>query len=230
MSDSVQSYGQQPTRFLCPWDSPGKNIAVGCHFLLQGSSYRIINQYFTEEIPEMRENLNSLVSNDTSSSAHDSNGYILTYCYNHFYIVTGFYLNWSYLYCSKSGPYQAAQPCKEPYALLPLGTFIFSSWWLEQSFISQNFGPLHLANSHAFCLRSGISDDHFLISSLQVWYGYFSDVLDTVLTLPCHEAYCIAKANLLVGKVSLSDCCSGYFTHSSLLSSYTVSGGTRKAK
>ena len=24
------------TRLLCPWDFPGKNIAVGCHFLLQG--------------------------------------------------------------------------------------------------------------------------------------------------------------------------------------------------
>ena len=23
------------TRFLCPWDSPGKNTGVGCHFLLQ---------------------------------------------------------------------------------------------------------------------------------------------------------------------------------------------------
>ena len=21
---------------LCPWDSPGKNTGVGCHFLLQG--------------------------------------------------------------------------------------------------------------------------------------------------------------------------------------------------
>ena len=26
----------KPTRLLCPWDSPGKNPAVGCHFLLQG--------------------------------------------------------------------------------------------------------------------------------------------------------------------------------------------------
>ena len=25
----------QPTRFPCPWDSPGKNTGVGCHFLLQ---------------------------------------------------------------------------------------------------------------------------------------------------------------------------------------------------
>ena len=25
----------QPARFLCPWDSPGKNTGVGCHFLFQ---------------------------------------------------------------------------------------------------------------------------------------------------------------------------------------------------
>src|SRR5574341_1545705 len=24
-----------PTRLACPWDSPGKNTGVGCHFLLQ---------------------------------------------------------------------------------------------------------------------------------------------------------------------------------------------------
>ena len=24
----------QPTRLPCPWDSPGKNTGVGCHFLL----------------------------------------------------------------------------------------------------------------------------------------------------------------------------------------------------
>ena len=29
-------YRLQPTRFLCPWDSPGKNTGVGCHALLQG--------------------------------------------------------------------------------------------------------------------------------------------------------------------------------------------------
>ena len=26
---------RQPTRLSCPWDSPGKNTGVGCHFLLQ---------------------------------------------------------------------------------------------------------------------------------------------------------------------------------------------------
>ena len=25
---------RQPTRLPCPWDSPGKNTGVGCHFLL----------------------------------------------------------------------------------------------------------------------------------------------------------------------------------------------------
>ena len=35
MSDSVQPHRQQPTRLPCPWDSPGKNNGVGCHFLLQ---------------------------------------------------------------------------------------------------------------------------------------------------------------------------------------------------
>ena len=35
MSDSVRPHRQQPTRVPCPWDSPGKNTGVGCHFLLQ---------------------------------------------------------------------------------------------------------------------------------------------------------------------------------------------------
>ena len=34
-SDSVRPHRRQPTRFLSPWDSPGKNAGVGCHFLLQ---------------------------------------------------------------------------------------------------------------------------------------------------------------------------------------------------
>ena len=35
MSDSVRPHRRQPTRLPRPWDSPGKNTAVGCHFLLQ---------------------------------------------------------------------------------------------------------------------------------------------------------------------------------------------------
>ena len=35
VSDSVRPHGLQPTRLLRPWDSPGQNTEVGCHFLLQ---------------------------------------------------------------------------------------------------------------------------------------------------------------------------------------------------
>ena len=35
MSDSVRPHRWQPTRLCRPWDSPGKNTGVGCHFPLQ---------------------------------------------------------------------------------------------------------------------------------------------------------------------------------------------------
>ena len=35
MPDSVRPHRRQPTRLPRPWDSPGKNSGVGCHFLLQ---------------------------------------------------------------------------------------------------------------------------------------------------------------------------------------------------
>ena len=36
LSDSLGPHGLWPTRFLRPWDFPGKSTGVGCHFLLQG--------------------------------------------------------------------------------------------------------------------------------------------------------------------------------------------------
>ena len=36
MSDSLQFLGLWPIRLQSPWDSPGKNSGVCCHFLLQG--------------------------------------------------------------------------------------------------------------------------------------------------------------------------------------------------
>ena len=35
VSDSVRPHRRQPTRLPRPWDSPGKNTGVGCHFLPQ---------------------------------------------------------------------------------------------------------------------------------------------------------------------------------------------------
>ena len=59
MSDSLQP--PFPTRFLFPWDSPGKNTGVGCYFLLQGifsiqrsnqQSPALAGGFFTTEPPE----------------------------------------------------------------------------------------------------------------------------------------------------------------------------------
>ena len=36
LSASVWPHGLWPARLLCLWESPGKNLWVGCHFLLQG--------------------------------------------------------------------------------------------------------------------------------------------------------------------------------------------------
>ena len=36
VSNSLRPYGLYPTRLFHPWDFPGKNTGVGCHFPIQG--------------------------------------------------------------------------------------------------------------------------------------------------------------------------------------------------
>ena len=43
MSDSVRPHRRKPTRLLCPWDFPGKNTGVGCHFLLQCVKVKLLS-------------------------------------------------------------------------------------------------------------------------------------------------------------------------------------------
>ena len=44
---TLQPCGLQPAKLLCPWDSPDKNIEVGCHDLLQAINiYMYINVHF----------------------------------------------------------------------------------------------------------------------------------------------------------------------------------------
>ena len=43
-ADSMQPHWQQPTRLPCPWDSPGKNTGVGCHFLLQCVKVKLLSR------------------------------------------------------------------------------------------------------------------------------------------------------------------------------------------
>ena len=44
MSDSVRPQRQQRSRLPRPWDSPGKNTGVGCHFFLQSMKVKSENE------------------------------------------------------------------------------------------------------------------------------------------------------------------------------------------
>ena len=57
MSDFLWSYGLWPSRLLCPWDSPGKNTGVGCHFLLWFLPYSDMNQPWVYMCPPSRTHL-----------------------------------------------------------------------------------------------------------------------------------------------------------------------------
>ena len=54
VSDSVQPHRWQPTRLPCPWDSPGKNTGVGCHFLLQSMKVKIESEV-AQSCPTLRD-------------------------------------------------------------------------------------------------------------------------------------------------------------------------------
>ena len=56
MSDSVQPHRQQPTRLLCPWDSPDKNTGVGCLFLPPTKSWHRLH-IILEAPPGLQEGL-----------------------------------------------------------------------------------------------------------------------------------------------------------------------------
>ena len=49
--NSVRPHRQQPTRLPCPWDSPGKNTGVGCHFLLQCMKVKSLSHVWLFETP-----------------------------------------------------------------------------------------------------------------------------------------------------------------------------------
>ena len=54
VSDSVQPHRRQPTRLPRPWDSPGKNTGVGCHFLLQCRKVKSESEV-TQSCPTLRD-------------------------------------------------------------------------------------------------------------------------------------------------------------------------------
>ena len=54
MSDCVQPHRQQPTQLTRPWDSPGKNTGVGCHFLPQCMKVKRESE-ITQSCPTLRD-------------------------------------------------------------------------------------------------------------------------------------------------------------------------------
>ena len=44
VSNSLRPHGLQPTRLLCPWDSPGKSTGVGCNILYYTILYYLSHQ------------------------------------------------------------------------------------------------------------------------------------------------------------------------------------------
>ena len=57
VSDSMWLHRRQPTRLPRPWDSPGKNTGVGCHFLLQCMKVKACTQ---QQRPNAAKNKNKL--------------------------------------------------------------------------------------------------------------------------------------------------------------------------
>ena len=52
MSNSVRPHRRQPTRPPNPWDSPGRNTGVGCHFLLQRMKVKSESEVTQSQMPK----------------------------------------------------------------------------------------------------------------------------------------------------------------------------------
>ena len=69
VSDSLQPHGLLPTRFLCPWDFPGKNTGVGCHFFLQEI---FPTQGLNPDLPHCRQMFYHLSQQGRPTSVYDT--------------------------------------------------------------------------------------------------------------------------------------------------------------
>ena len=141
MSDSVWPHRRQPTRLPRPWDSPGKNTGVGCHFLLQcikvkmkllscvrllATPWTAAHQappsmgFFPAEVLEWGAIAFSEKDLDLSNSLSSpnfprKNNLFVLYYYNILYVL--------YYFC------------------VPMNSVLFSLWW-DHSFISVHYYTL----------------------------------------------------------------------------------------
>ena len=72
MSDSVWPHGQQPTRFLCPWDFPGKSTGVGCHCLLHTARVEQIIKYIADNVSQFSQSSMLETESENCSVVSDS--------------------------------------------------------------------------------------------------------------------------------------------------------------
>ena len=111
VSDSLRSYGLQPSRLLRPWDFLGKNTGVGCHLLLQGI---FLTQGSNTGLLHCRQILHSLSHHRKTdlkpvplSTIHMTFGK----CSIHFIppsiqLFTCYHKSWLYMWTSPDGQYQ----------------------------------------------------------------------------------------------------------------------------
>ena len=84
MSNSVQPQRWQPTRLPRPWDSPGKNTGVGCHFLLQARYIHAQSKVsFCWKTETIKRNLPQPPTTKATNLRHHSpHSFHITYCFS----------------------------------------------------------------------------------------------------------------------------------------------------
>ena len=87
MSDSVRSHRWQPTRLPHPWDSPGKNTGVGCHFLLQCMKVKSESEV-TQLCPTLVTSLTAAYQASPPMGFSRQKYWSLVTCYSHYVMVT----------------------------------------------------------------------------------------------------------------------------------------------
>ena len=96
MSDSVRPHRRRPTRLPRPWDSPGKNTGVGCHFLLQCMKGKSESEV-AQSCPTLRD---PMVCSLPGSSVHGIfQARVLEWgaiAFSSVYIYMHIYINWGF--------------------------------------------------------------------------------------------------------------------------------------
>ena len=134
MSDSVRPHRRQPTRLLCPWNSPGKSTGVGCHFLLHcmkmkseselGSLFSVIWVFFVLQtsLGSQRKN-----SNDFSSVQFSSVAQLCpTFCDTTDCSTPGFSVHYQLLELVQTHVHQVSDAIQPSHPLLPPSPPTFS--------------------------------------------------------------------------------------------------------